>query len=178
MTDSAKDQPRYRLDLEINDEEDPGYIRRLMLNLPVVDEGEQPFQVGGNFPTHRFVSGYAGPLLELAHRWVGVGTEAENLDAWEAVVIVEVATNRELELVSLVDQGMGLAMVGHMGFPEEARFNAGHLRVRLSLPISTGDESGGTIARAVIDQLREIIEGEASGIENVYLAEGLRIHVE
>lgn len=180
MTDSDKGQPRYRLDLEINDEEDPGYIARILEGLAVEDRGEQPHQVGGNFPTHRFVSGYASALLELAHRWVGVGTEAENLDAWEAVVIVDTATERELELISAVDQGLGIEMAGYMGFSEDDghRFNAGHLQIRLSLPISTSDEDGGQIAQAVLAQLRMTLEGEISGIESVYRAEGLHVTVE
>lgn len=169
---------RFRLDLEINDEEDPGYTDRLIEGLELRYLGEQPFVPGGNFPTHRFQSGNPDVLLELAHRWVGVGTEAHNPDAWEMVAIVDLAQGG-VELPLRVDAGLittdwrdrrvftdaARLLIGRRPGPEDGRFNLLNLSVRVTAPTSWADEHSREVGDQILESLRGEIEviGRAAG---------------
>lgn len=185
MTEQGREVHRYRLDLEVNDEEDPGLITRWTAGLNLTHQGEQPFRVGGNFPTHRFTSDDPGALLELAHRWVGVGTDGHNPDAWEMVAIENAEDGGVL--IIQVDAGSPTrgwrdrrvftsgtqAAIRHRARQDvvlrraagDGRFNLLNFSVRVTAPISwtdgqsreTGDALRATI-RGYLEELREFVE--------------------
>lgn len=172
MTEQGVGVHRFRLDLEVNDEEEPDLIDRWIEGLGVQHLGEQPFRVGGNFPTHRFSSDDPDQLLALAHRWVGVGTDAHNPDAWEMVEITEQSTDQVLDL--RVDAGSPnrgwrdrrvftdkarMLIERHPATqPEDGRFNLLNFSVRVTAPIGWTDEESGEESDQIGATLRSYLE--------------------